>query len=189
MNAKLGTKVLTVAGIMAFSAMGVVPALADNSVSQEITCPSPARTAAIANQTLTAVEFSQSQQQQTGTLTLTATDATCTGLGWNVTVQSSALGYTGSGSGSSIPAANLALGTPNTPTQVSGQAVSAENGPKAVGTGGALNNSVEIIDAIANYGMGSYTQTVPVTLTIPARSVVGTYTATLTVTISAGPGA
>ena len=189
MNAKVGSKVLTVAGMMALGVMGVVPALADNSVSQEITCPSPARTASVADQTLTSVQFSQTEQQQTGTLTLTATDATCTGLGWNVTVQSSALSYSGSGSGSSIPAANLALGTPNTPTKVSGQAVDATNGPKAVGTGGALNSSVEVIDAAASYGLGSYTQTIPVTLTIPARSVVGTYTATLTVTMSAGPGA
>ncbi|MGI9252351.1 MAG: WxL domain-containing protein [Thermomicrobiales bacterium] len=189
MNAKLVTKVGTVAGIMAFGAMGVMPALADNSVSQEVTCTNPARTASIANQTLTAVEFSQTSQDQTGTLTLSAADTTCTGLGWNVTVSSSALAYSGSGSGSSIPAANLVLGTPNTPTGTSGQAVDATGGPKVVGTGGALSSAREVIDANANYGMGAYSQTVPVTLTIPARSVVGTYTATLTVTISSGPGA
>jgi hypothetical protein len=178
-----------VAGIMAAGLVGVSPALANNSVSQQVNCPDPAvRTASIANQELTAVAFAQTAQNNSGTLTLSAADATCSGLGWNVTVLSSDLAYSGAGSGSAIPAANFAVGTPATPAQESGQAVDGTNGPVA-GVGGELNAARKVVFANANYGMGSYTQSLPVTLTVPARSVVGTYTATLTVSINQGPGA
>ena len=188
MNIKMGIKVLTVAGILSLSLASVAPAMADNSVNQEVTCPgTPALTAVITDKTLTAVTFSQSEQQPTGSLLLNVSDSTCLGTGWNVTVQTSAFAYTGSGSGSAIPAANLLLGTPASPVFVSGQ--DTPGLPAAVGTGGTLNSAIKVIMADANNGMGSYTQSLPVTLTIPARSVAGTYTATLTVTKAAVPGA
>jgi hypothetical protein len=161
---------------------GVVLALA-------IVAPSfAATTASIANLTMAAVTVTHVVQNRPGTLVLSVTDTV--GLGWNVTVQSSALKYSGTFGttpANDIAAANLSLGTPATPTLVSGQAINATNGPKVVGTGGALSAAVKVINANSGYGVGSYKQNLPLTLSIPANPRQGTYTATLTTTITAGP--
>jgi hypothetical protein len=145
-------------------------------------------TASIANLTMAAATVSHVTQNKAGTLALSVTDTV--GLGWNVTVQSSSMKYSGSfGStpANDIPAASLSLGTPATPVYVSGQAINATNGPKKVGTGGALSAAIKVINANSGYGTGSYTQNLPLTVSIPANPRQGIYTATLTVTITAGP--
>jgi hypothetical protein len=147
-----------------------------------------ATTASIANLTMAAATVSHVTQDKAGTLALSVTDTV--GLGWKVTVQSSNMRYSGSfGStpANDIPAANLSLGTPATPAHVSGQAISPTNGPKAVGTGGTLNAAIKVINANSGFGRGSYTQNLPLTVRIPANPRQGTYTSTLTVTVTAGP--
>jgi hypothetical protein len=52
---------------------------------------------------------------------------------------------------------------------------------------GTLDVARSVISATAAYGTGTYTQAIAVSLTIPAGSKIGTYTGTLTTTISAGP--
>jgi hypothetical protein len=164
------------------------PVFAVNTVTQVVN--GGTLTASVADLTLGAVTVTHSTQPSSGSLTLTADDSTGKALGWNVTLQSSAMVYSG-GFGTSpandIPAANLALGTPATPVMTAGQAVDVTNGPKVVGTGGALNAAIKVINANAAYGQGTYTQTEPLTLTVPANPRQGTYTATLTVTVSSGP--
>jgi hypothetical protein len=46
---------------------------------------------------------------------------------------------------------------------------------------------VKVLRAGVSYGQGTYTQGLNVALTVPANSRVGTYTGTLTTTISAAP--
>jgi hypothetical protein len=178
----------TIAGAVLATALAL-PASAVNTVTQAVN--GGTLIASVADLTLGAVTVTHATQPSTGNLTLTADDSTGKALGWNVSIRSSALAYSG-GFGTSpandIPAANLALGTPATPVMTAGQAVDVTNGPKVVGTGGALNATIKVINAnAAGYGMGTYTQTLPLTLTIPANPRQGTYTGTLTVTVAAGP--
>ncbi|CAN5461824.1 hypothetical protein BH20CHL6_BH20CHL6_15370 [soil metagenome] len=56
--------------------------------------------------------------------------------------------------------------------------------PSPVGT---LDSARKVVQANAGYGEGTYTQDLGVSLLIPAQSRAGTYTGTLTTTISAAP--
>lgn len=162
-------------------------ALAVNTVTQVVNGGS--RTASIADLTLTAKSYSHSNQSSTGTMVLTSDDSTGTGAGWNVTVQSSAFAYTGANGGTAIPAANFSITTANAPTATAGQAVDATNGPKvpAAGATGALDVARKVIQANVGFGLGTYSQNLDVSLTIPGQSRAGTYTGTMTVTITAAP--
>ncbi|MBI5949961.1 MAG: WxL domain-containing protein [Chloroflexi bacterium] len=172
----------------ALAAVAIVgSAFAADTVTQTLSAGT--RTASVANLTLTAATYSHTQQSSTGTLTLTADDSTGSGAGWNVTIQSSAFVYSGSYSGTDIPAANFALTDAAAPAATAGQAVDATNGPKVPATSpvGTLDSARKTVQANAAYGQGTYTQALGVSLTIPAQSRVGTYTGTLTTTISAAP--
>jgi hypothetical protein len=70
-----------------------------------------------------------------------------------------------------------------------GQAVDASAGPKAPASGstGSLDTPRKTMQAQANAGMGTYTQKLDVSLTIPAQSLAGSYTGTVTTTITAAP--
>jgi hypothetical protein len=165
-----------------------IPAFADNSVSLNVS--GGTRTASIANVTLTGLTYSHSDQSRTGTMNLSVDDSTGTGAGWNVTVQSSDFAYTGgSANGVAIPAANFSIATANAPAKTAGQDIDATNGPKVPDSGatGTLDSAHKVIQAVAGYGLGSYTQALDVNLDVPAQSRSGDYNATLTVTISAAP--
>ena len=157
-----------------------------------------ALSASVADLTFGQITYSHAQQVQTGTLTLTATDTGVAGLinsGWNVTLLSSAFSYTGPNSGSPIPASNLAITSAGSPVRISGQAISPTGGPRTTNVTGALNVARKTIQAdgptgfivLTYYGIGTYTQPIGVSLTVPGQTRAGTYSATLTVTISAGP--
>jgi hypothetical protein len=70
-----------------------------------------------------------------------------------------------------------------------GQAVDATNGPKVPATSplATLETARKVIQAEANYGQGTYTQALGVRLVIPGMSRAGTYTGTLTTSITAAP--
>ena len=90
-------------------------------------------------------------------------------------------------SAQNIPASGFAITSVNTPTVVAGQAIGV-GGPLAVGAAAAsLDVARTPIRANEGFGSGSYAQTLPVSLAIPALSQAGTYTATLTVSITSGP--
>jgi len=165
----------------------VMPVAAANQVTQTINAGT--RTASIADLSLSAVNYSHSSQSNTGTMALTADDSSGTGAGWNVTVQSSAFVYSGPNGGTNIPAANFSITNAGAPTRTAGQNVDVLGGPSAplVGSTGSLEVARKTVSALVGYGQGTYTQNLDVSLTIPALSRVGTYTGTMTVTISAGP--
>lgn len=172
-------------------AIGIIaPAAAENAVTLNITGGS--YSASVADAALTAVNYSHSDQNQTGSMTLTADDSTGTGAGWNVTIQSSDFAYSGTSTGgSAIPAANFAITTANAPSASAGQVIDPTNGPMvpAAGATGTLDQARKVLQAAPDYGLGTYTQALDVQLAIPGMARAGTYTGTLTVTISAGPGA
>jgi hypothetical protein len=158
-----------------------------------------ALSASVADLALGQVTYSHASQVQTGTLSLTATDTGTGGLGltnsgWNVTLLSSALAYSGPNGGTPIPAANLSITTGRVPTVISGQAISPVGGPRTTNVTGSLNVARKTVQADAptsippaTFGIGTYAQAVDVSLLVPGQSRAGTYTATLTVTIAAGP--
>lgn len=180
----------TVALVLAMVAAAaiVLPAAAANSVTQTINAGT--RAASIADVSLGAVSYSHSSQSSTGTLVLTADDSSGSGAGWNVTVQTSDFVYSGSFGGTDIAAANLSLTSASGATSTAGEAVDVTGGPKtpaALVPPVALDTARKTLQADATYGEGTYTQDLGVSLIIPAQSRVGTYTATMTVTVTAGP--
>ena len=149
-------------------------------------------TASVADLTLTSVPYQNAAHAVSGTMVLTADDSTDSGAGWNVTIISSAFVWVGTANGGTdIPAADFALTSAAAPSMIAGQVVSvaASTGPQVPPTSplGTLDSARKTLVATAAYGQGTYTQALGVTLTIPAMSRVGTYTATLTTTITSAP--
>ncbi|HEX3427488.1 MAG TPA: WxL domain-containing protein [Candidatus Limnocylindrales bacterium] len=164
-----------------------LPVGAANQITQVIAAGT--RSASIANLTLGGTTVSHSSQTSAGTMTLTADDSTGSNLGWNVTVLSSAFVYSGTNGGTDIPAANFTLTSAASPVRTAGQAVNVVGGPlvPAISPVGTLDSARKTVQALVLFGNGTYTQDLGVSLTIPADSAAGTYTGTLTTTISAAP--
>jgi hypothetical protein len=181
----------TVTALLAATAVTVavvIPASAANTVSQTVNAGT--RSASIADASLSAVSYSHAAQTSGGTLLLTADDSSGSGAGWNVTVQSSNFLYSGSMGGTDIPAANFVVTSAGTATSTAGDAVDAVGGPNVpstLTTPASLDVARKILKADADFGEGTYTQSLGASLSIPGGARVGTYTGTLTVTISAGP--
>lgn len=166
------------------------PAFAADTVTQQIT--GSGLTASVADLTLASVAYQNAAHDVTGTMVLTVDDSTGSGAGWNVTVMSSDLVWVGTANGGiDIPAARFALTSAAVPARVAGQAVSValSTGPQVPPTSpiGTLDSARKVLVATAAYGAGTYTQALGVTLTIPTQSRVGTYTGTLTTTITSAP--
>ncbi len=160
---------------------------AANTVTLDITAGT--RSASVADVALTSLAYSHSAQSQTGSMTLTADDSTGSNLGWNVTIQTSDFVYSGSASGTDIPAASFSLTSASAATRTAGQTVDAIGGPKVplISPVGTLNTPRKVLQALLLFGKGTYTQSLGVSLSVPAGAAQGTYTGTLTTTISAAP--
>ena len=175
------------AGALVFGTLAG-PAFA-GTVTQQIT--GGGLSASVADLALTSSGYNNAAHDVSGTMVVTADDSRGTGAGWSVTVEGSEFTYSGAAGGTDIPAANFALTSAEQPTWVAGQLVSltAANGPQIPPeiVYGSLETPIKTIRATAAYGAGTYRQNLGVTLTIPAQSHVGTYTGTLTTTISATP--
>jgi hypothetical protein len=166
------------------------PAAATDTVTLAIT--GSGLTASVADLTLTSVPYQNASHNVSGSMVLTADDSTGSGAGWNVTIISSAFIWVGTANGgTNIPAANFALTSAAAPTVIAGQVVNvaASTGPQVPPTSpfGTLDTARKTLVATAAYGQGTYSQALGVTLTIPAMSRVGTYTGTLTTTITSAP--
>lgn len=165
----------------------VFPVAAADTVTQAVTAG--ARTASVANLALTDVAYSHTARTSTGSMTLTADDSTGSNNGWNVTILTSAFAYSGGNSGSDIPAANFSLTSAAAPTRTAGQAVDPVGGPSVplISPVGTLDTARKTVQAMLTFGNGTYTQALGVSLSIPAQSAAGTYTGTLTTSITAAP--
>ena len=146
-----------------------------------------ASSASLAVLALPAVGYSHSSQLSQGTMTLTATNDATTGF--SVTILASNFAYSGLYDVSPIPAANFSITLAGVPVVTTGQAVDPTGGPRVPPTNaaGPLNVARKTIQANAGFGVGTYTQALAVTLSIPGQTRAGTYTSTLTTTISAAP--
>lgn len=172
-------------------AIGAAPALAADAVTQEVTAGT--RTASVADLALPSVAYSHSAQTSTGSMTLTADDSTGSNAGWNVTIVTSAFVWTagtgGASTGTNIAASGFSLTSAAGPASTAGQAVDVTGGPlvPTVSPVGTLDTARKTVQANTSFGNGTYDQALGVSLAIPAQSASGTYTGTLTTTITAGP--
>ena len=186
-------RILATSAIAGALALGVaVPAFAGTTtVTQGVTAGS--RSASVTSPTLADVAYQHIDQSTAGSMTLTADDSTGSNAGWNVAMQSSdfvwSAGSGGALSGANITAVNFSLTSAAALTATAGQAVDPTDGPKVPATSpvGTLDQTRKTAQANAAFGNGTYTQDLGVSLTIPADSAAGTYTGTLTTTISAAP--
>lgn len=176
-------------GAIAVSATMIMPAVAADSVTQVIT-GAGSLTASVANATMSSVAYSNTVGSSTGTLVLSVSDPRGTSVGWSVSIASSDFvwGGTNNLNAHNIPASGFAITAVNTPVMTAGQAVDPVGGPRALSAAiTTLDQARTPIAASAGFGSGNYTQSLPVSLVIPAMSQTGTYTATLTVLTAAAP--
>ena len=173
--------------LLGVASLAPAPARAAGVVTQVINCGGGGNSlaASVADLTLNAVSFSTTAQDSQGNLTLSAAEQGCAAQGWKVTIQASA--WAKDGGGTAIPANAFALTQTTNPAYVSGQQIDPNNGPKPVNELGTLDQSRKVLNANAGYGLGAYTQTLGVKLTIPAVTLPGTYKTTITTTMSTAP--
>jgi hypothetical protein len=123
------------------------------------------------------------------TLPMTVNDFTGTGAGWNVTITSTTFS-TGGGSpktlattASTVTSLSATCAGPGTCTNPT-NSISYPLGVPAAGTAPA---AVKLFNAAANTGLGAFTVTPTVQVSIPANTYAGTYTSTVTVASVSGP--
>jgi hypothetical protein len=120
------------------------------------------------------------------TLPLTMTDLRATGAGWNLTMTSTTFTngtQTLATTASSIASAASACtggGTCTNPTN-------AISYPLTIPAAGTAPAAVKVFNAAANTGMGRFTITPSINVSIPGNSYAGSYTSTLTIAAVSGP--
>ena len=184
-----GKRLMVLAGAAALSLTMAMPALADTATTT--VDGAPAVIASISGSPVLKVggpAGTDPVYQHTGTQTVTGgftiavDDATGTDAGWSVSVAASDFA---AGGGRIIDAStNFEQSSPSVVTGVAGDpasGVDATADPQLLD----LEAGYVVLDADAGDGSGSYTATMPVALTIPAQTLVGTYVSTVTVTVGA----
>lgn len=121
---------------------------------------------------------SHDAQTSPGDVSVTVDDLTGTGAGWSVTQQISAFS-----NGTDTIAANAFSVDAGTASSTNGASMTGVS----VGLGGSLDAATTVLSATAGNGVGAYELANTATLAIPADVRVGTYTATLTTSVVAGP--
>ncbi|MDQ2714442.1 MAG: WxL domain-containing protein [Chloroflexota bacterium] len=130
-----------------------------------------------------------SNQTITYTMPITLTDLTGTGAGWNLTITSTqfttttpihTLATTAS-SITGVTSVHSGAGAYTDPTN------NITYGPLAVPAAATAPAAVKLFNATANTGMGTFTVTPTVAITIPANTYAGSYTSTVTLAVASGP--
>lgn len=125
---------------------------------------------------------------QTYTVPLTVQDTRGTGAGWNLTVTSTTF-TTGGGSPQTLATTASSL-TGVTSSCASGTCTNPSNAqtyPITVPAAGTAPTAVKFFNTTANNGMGRFTVTPTIGVTIPQNAFAGTYTSTVTLSIVSGP--
>ncbi|HEX3455133.1 MAG TPA: WxL domain-containing protein [Gaiellaceae bacterium] len=119
---------------------------------------------------------------------MTVLDATGSGSGWNVTVTSTTF-TTGGGSPHllSTTASNATGVSSSCATGTCTNPTNSITYPLGVPAGSSAPTAVKLFNAAANTGMGNFTITPTISVSIPANTYAGTYTSTVTVAVVSGP--
>lgn len=139
---------------------------------------------ALANPTFTA-NIDLGDQTPTYTVPMTVQDTRGTGAGWNLTITSTAF-TTGTQSLANAASSMTSLtSVPGTGTNTN--PTNAISYPLAVPAAASAPTAVKFFNAAANSGMGKFTITPTITVTVPQNSFTGTYSSTLTIANVSGP--
>lgn len=134
------------------------------------------------------VTLNGTNQVPTYTMAIATNDQTGTGSGWNLTVTSTTFS-TGSVSPRTLSktasqvtgvTSACARGTCTTPTN-------SITYPLTLPADATAPTAVKLFNAAANTGMGDFTVTPTVGVTIPANAYSGTYTSTITLAVASAP--
>lgn len=180
---RTSVKTLAASSIVAASLLVAPAAFADTNDGSTATATVDSGTLDVtaSDVTLGAVTTAHTPQPAAGTLTVGVSDTTGTGDGWNVTQSVSDFTYAGGGNdGATIAATNFSVTSVGTVTSTAGDPANTVT----AGLVGSLAGEHRVLSAAADGGEGAYSAPVNVELTIPAESRAGSYTATLTTTIT-----
>jgi hypothetical protein len=125
---------------------------------------------------------------QTYTVPVALQDTRGTGAGWNLTVTSTTFS-TGGGSPKTLSTSASSL-TGVTSSCASGTCTNPSNAqtyPIAVPAGGTAPTAVKFFNTTANNGMGIFTITPTIAVTVPQNAYAGTYSSTVTLSVVSGP--
>jgi hypothetical protein len=125
----------------------------------------------------------------TYTVPTTVSDATATGNGWNLTVTSTQF-TTGGGTPRTLATDASAVTSVANSCSGSGTCTSPSNSityPVTVPAAGTPPAAVKYYNAAANSGLGEFTNTPTVRVSVPATTYAGTYSSTLTLAAVSGP--
>lgn len=125
---------------------------------------------------------------QTYTVPVALQDTRGTGAGWNLTITSTTFS-TGGGTPRTLPTTASSL-TGVTSSCASGTCTSPSNAqtyPVAVPAAGTAPTAVKFFNTTAGNGMGIFTITPTVAVTVPQNAYAGTYTSTVTLSVVSGP--
>jgi len=128
-----------------------------------------------------------SDQTVSYSMPLTLVDARGSGAGWNLTITSTT--FTDASSHTLATAASSLSGVTSA-CNAGGSCTSATNAityPLTVPAAGTAPTAVKFFNAAANTGMGRFTLTPSVSVSIPGNSFAGSYTSTVTVAAVTGP--
>jgi hypothetical protein len=124
----------------------------------------------------------------TYTIPMTIQDTRGTGSGWNLTVTSTTF-TTGGGSPNLLSTSASSL-TGVTSSCLTGTCTNPVNGqayPVTVPAAGTAPAAVKFFTTTVNNGMGKFTITPTIGVTVPQNSFAGSYTSTVTVAVVTGP--
>jgi hypothetical protein len=124
----------------------------------------------------------------TYTVPLTVQDTRGTGLGWNVTITSTTFS-TGGGTPRTLSttASSLTGVTSSCTSGTCTNPANAQSYPIAVPAGTTAPTAVKIFNTTANNGMGRFTLTPTIGVTVPQNAFAGTYSSTVTISMVSGP--
>jgi hypothetical protein len=175
------TKIVT--GVLAIALLVSVPVVASESVTQSV--EGGDRSASVSGVDLGTVEYSHESQTSDGSISILVDDSTGSDAGWNVTVYASDF----TDGDRTIGAEKFSITGAGNPVHLEGQEIDSGNGPKVPDSGGtgSLDVPRKVLNASEGYGKGTYSQELDVQLLVPGQTLAGSYGASLTVDIAAGP--
>lgn len=166
----------------------VMPALASSGTgTANVTGGTLSETTTVAP--TVSVTLNGTDQVPTYTLAVGASDNTGTGAGWNLTITSTQFSTGGATPKTLATTASSVTGATSA-SNGTGTYTAPTNGityPLTVPAGTTAPAAVKFFNAAAGTGLGSFTITPTVGVSIPANAYAGTYTSTITLSIVSGP--
>ena len=143
----------------------------------------------VTNVSAAPVTLTGDDQTTTYSMALTVDDARGSGAGWNLSITSTAF-TTGSQSLSNT-ASSINAGPAVVCSGVGGHCTNPDDTlityPLGVPAGASAPTAVKFFDAKLNTGLGKFTITPTVTISIPGNTYAGTYSSTVTIALNVGP--